>query len=225
MQFPLKEKVQGSNPWRPTTAPSSSGLGHQVFILKITGSTPVGATKYTTVTSLSVHEKLYNFCPTCRTKLERVEVDSRKRLHCPRCDFIFWNNPKPVVSALIHRSGEVLLLQRTKAPLKGYWCLPGGYINYDETPEKAVRREVNEEIGLELKIEGLIGVYRIDNDPRGVNIDVIYQGTANGGIRLSGEHTTHRFFPTSQLPQKIAYKHKEAIANWNDLTEKSPKHP
>lgn len=175
--------------------------------------------------SVSVHEKLYKFCPTCRWELKRKKIDGQNLLHCSNCGFIFWNNPKPVASVLIHQNNKVLLLRRARQPLRGYWCLPGGYINYDETPEQAACREVQEEIGLELKIEGLIGVYRIDNDPRGVNIDIIYQGAAKGGIHLSGEHATNRFFPTGQLPQKIAYLHKETISDWSDLIQKSPKRP
>lgn len=163
---------------------------------------------------LSVHEKYYKFCPNCKTKLERELLDGRERFFCPSCDFIFWNNPKPVVSILLYEGEKILMLQRANEPLKGYWCLPGGYINYDETPEEAIKRELKEEVGTDILIEDLIGVYRIDNDLRGINIDVIYAGQVKGKVILSGEHQRHKLFSRDKLPDKIAYKHREAIKDW-----------
>lgn len=113
------------------------------------------------------------------------------------------------------------MLQRANEPLKDYWCLPGGYINYDETPEEAVKREVSEEIGTDIFIDSLIGVYRIDNDPRGVNIDIIYEGKLKGNVSLSDEHKKYKFVPLNVLPQKIAYKHREAINDWLEEKRKT----
>lgn len=164
--------------------------------------------------NLSIHENYYKFCPACKTELQRKSIDGRRRFFCPGCDFIFWNNPKPVVSILISKKNEILMLQRANEPLKNYWCLPGGYVNYDETPEEALTREVKEELGKRISIDGLIGVYRIDNDPRGINIDIIYKGRIKGEINLSIEHQDYRFFGPDQLPKKIAYKHRQAINDW-----------
>lgn len=165
--------------------------------------------------NLSVHEKYYRYCPQCKQSLKQKLFDGRERLHCPKCDFIFWNNPKPVVSIILHKQGKALMLQRAKEPLKNYWCLPGGYINYEETPEQAIIRETKEELGVNIKINKLVGVYRIDNDPRGVNIDIIYDGIFMDDYVLSDEHKSIAYFYPKNLPAKIAYKHREAIAEWN----------
>lgn len=98
--------------------------------------------------------------------------------------------------------------------MKGYWCLPGGYINYDEDPEKAVIREVEEEAGINVVIDGLIGVYQIDNDPRGINIDVIFVGKSRGEVKLSDDFQEFAYFGYTNLPDKIAYKHREAINDY-----------
>jgi len=118
----------------------------------------------------------YKYCPQCKNSLVSKKTDNEEIKKCEHCGFIFWNKPKPVVSMLILKNGNVLLLQRAKEPLKDYWCLPGGFISYDETPEKAVQREVKEEIGVAPVIKKLIGVYQIDNDPRGIHLDIIYIG-------------------------------------------------
>jgi ADP-ribose pyrophosphatase YjhB (NUDIX family) len=146
--------------------------------------------------------------------LVRKPVDDRELLSCPGCGFIFWNNPKPTTSALIHRDGKVFMLQRAEEPLKDYWCLPGGFVGYEETPEEAIIKEVKEEIGVDFLIEDLVGVYRIDNDPRGVHIDIIYEGKVSGEVVLSDVHRNHGFFPVDELPEKVAYKHREAINDW-----------
>ncbi len=165
---------------------------------------------------LSVHEKYYKFCPTCKTPLQRKLIDGKNRIFCPNCNFVFWNNPKPVVSVLLNTNNKILMLKRANEPLKDYWVMPGGYVNYDETPEEAVKRETLEEIGIEVDILGLIGVYRINNDPRGVNIDIIYEGDLKGQIQLSEEHGKYKFFSINELPEKIAYKHREAIRDWSN---------
>ena len=162
----------------------------------------------------SIFEKDYKYCPTCKEKLVRSSIDDRQLLNCKNCGFIFWNNPKPVVSILLYEGKKILMLQRANEPLKDYWCLPGGYINYDETPEEAIKREAKEEAGIEITIDNLVGAYRIDNDPRGVDIDIIFSGKSVGEINLNSESKDFKYFEIDKLPNKIAYKHREAISDW-----------
>lgn len=160
--------------------------------------------------------KQYKYCPNCNKYLAKVSIGRSERLKCANCGFIFWNNPRSVVSAIIAKGNKLLLIKRALAPLINYWCLPGGIIDYEETPEEATLREVKEETGLDITIHKLVGVYRIDNDPRGVSIDCIYYGLIPGkqSIQLSEEHSEFQFFSPLQLPAQIAYKHREAISDW-----------
>lgn len=160
--------------------------------------------------------KQYQYCPNCKNALLKKIIGGRSRPNCDKCGFIFWNNPRPVVSAVIAKAKKVLLIKRALSPLKNYWCLPGGIIDYEETPEEATLREVKEETGLDITIHKLVGVYRIDNDPRGVSIDCIYYGLIvhEQPVRLSKEHSEYRFFPPTKLPKQVAYKHREAVNNW-----------
>ncbi|MFA4833798.1 MAG: NUDIX hydrolase [Patescibacteria group bacterium] len=163
-------------------------------------------------------EKEYKFCPSCTTKLSRKLIDKQKLLSCPKCGFVFWNNPKPVVSVILNKEGKILLIKRAQKPLIGYWCLPGGYVDYYEKPEEATIREVKEETNLNVKIKKLIGVYQIDNDPRGINLDIIYSGLiTKGEIKLNEESQEFKFFTIDKLPRLIAYKHRQAIRDWKKI--------
>src|SRR3989344_9674259 len=156
-------------------------------------------------------EKFYKFCPNCKTSLIKRVINNRSRVTCPNCNFIFWNNPRPCVSAIVpSKDKKILLLKRAKNPLKDYWCLPGGVVEYDETPEQSTTREVKEETNLDVKIDYLLGVYLIDNDPRGNGLDIIFVGSATGDkVKLSAEHSEYKFFSPNELPELIAYKHRE----------------
>jgi 8-oxo-dGTP diphosphatase len=72
------------------------------------------------------------------------------------------------VGALIFRGDSVLLVERGKEPLKGYWSLPGGVVEAGETLEQAIRREVREETGLEIEIVEVLEIFeRIMRDAEG----------------------------------------------------------
>lgn len=107
------------------------------------------------------------------------------------------------------------MLQRAHEPFLNYWVLPGGFIDHDETAQEAIKRETREEAGTNIKIEGLVGIYRIDNDPRGVHIDIIFYGKAASKIKLGKEDKNWQYFPTNNLPENIAYKHREAISDYD----------
>ncbi len=158
--------------------------------------------------------ELYKFCPHCGQNLHSETINKEKVKVCANCHFIFWNKSKPVVSIIFHKNGKVLLIQRANEPFKNYWVLPGGFTSYRETAEEAIRREAKEEINVEIKLEKIIGTYLIDNDSRGMHLDIIFAGTTDEEIRLNNEDTNWEYFSPDNLPENIAYKHREAIIDW-----------
>ncbi|RLI39304.1 NUDIX hydrolase, partial [Candidatus Bathyarchaeota archaeon] len=76
---------------------------------------------------------------------------------------------------LIRADGSLVLVRRGREPFKGMWALPGGFIEYGERAEEAAVREAEEETGLKVRVEGLVGVYsRPDRDPRWHVISIAY---------------------------------------------------
>jgi len=92
----------------------------------------------------------FKFCPRCGASSFRQQT--RNLLSCSNCGFHFYRNPAVAVAAIIVDSASrILLIRRAKDPAKGKLALPGGFVDFDETAESALHREIKEELGLALQ--------------------------------------------------------------------------
>lgn len=92
---------------------------------------------------------VFKYCPKCGAAALRAV--GRKLLRCSACGFELYLNPAAAVAGVIvDGRGRMLVLVRGKDPGQGLWDLPGGFVDPGETAEDALRREVREEIGLEV---------------------------------------------------------------------------
>jgi 8-oxo-dGTP diphosphatase len=94
-----------------------------------------------------------------------------------------YKTPSLTVDAVITcEDDSIVLIKRKKDPYEGSWALPGGFVEYGETVESAVLREVKEETGLEIDLQGLVGVYSDpERDPRGHTVTICYLARKSGG--------------------------------------------
>lgn len=99
------------------------------------------------------------------------EGDDRERMVCTDCGFIHYENPKIVAGAVCTWEGKVLLCERAIEPRIGYWTIPAGYMELQETVAEGAAREVVEESGAKVEIEGLLGVFEI---PRISQVYMVY---------------------------------------------------
>ncbi len=140
------------------------------------------------------------YCSHCGTTLGTVQLGGRDRHQCPKCGFVLWRNPAPVGMALIRHEGRLVLIRRAAAPLAGYWAPPAGYIECGESVAEGVKREAREECGLEIALDGLLGVYSQSD------VDVLliaYTARSLGGELAAGDDATDvRTFATDELPQQ-----------------------
>ena len=139
----------------------------------------------------------YNYCPNCATSLQLLaqleDGGEKSRLRCPACAFTHWNNPTPVLAAVIEmadRDGQVLLA-RNAAWAGRMFALITGFMEAGETPEEGVAREVLEETSLKIDALKLIGVYDFQ---RMNQIIIAYHAVARGEIMLSPELAEYRLF-------------------------------
>ncbi len=99
--------------------------------------------------------------------------DDRERLVCPDCGYIAYDNPKVVVGAVCVWEEKVLICRRAIEPRKGFWTIPAGYLELNETTAEGAIREAWEEARAEIEIDGLIGIYEI---PRISQVYVVHHG-------------------------------------------------
>lgn len=91
---------------------------------------------------------IFNYCPRCKGTFIK---EAFNLLRCTVCGFPFYLNPKPTSSAILeNEKGQILLARRKYPPKKGYWNLPGGFIDIGENAENATLRELKEELDLTL---------------------------------------------------------------------------
>ena len=100
-----------------------------------------------------------SYCPQCGTALEMQMTGDRERPVCPGCGFIFYINPLVAVGALVEHEGKVALVRRGVEPGRGYWGLPAGYVEADESAEEAAARETLEEAHLVVELDGLLDAF------------------------------------------------------------------
>src|SRR6185503_13476085 len=92
-------------------------------------------------------------CPLCASPIKTVEIGGRDRIACSVCDFVHWDNPKPVTATLVPMNEGIVLVKRKFEPFVNYWCLPGGFMECTEHPEESAIREVYEETGLHIELQ------------------------------------------------------------------------
>lgn len=106
-----------------------------------------------------------NFCPNCGHKLEMGLVAYRERPMCKTedggCGFIDFGHYSLGAGGLVVREGpggvrQALLIQRGEEPNRGGWTIPGGFVEFDESADVAVVREVEEETGFQTRSLGLV---------------------------------------------------------------------
>src|SRR3989338_7876697 len=91
---------------------------------------------------------------------------------CPHCGR--FANRGISIDAVIIIDNKVLLIQRGVEPYKGYWGTPGGYVDWDESTEETVKREVKEEVGLDVTEAKLVGVYSSPTRHQKQVINIVY---------------------------------------------------
>ena len=160
------------------------------------------------------------YCPQCGTKLEEQFIFGRTRAVCPGCSYVHFEDPKVAVGVVVEKEGRIVLAKRGHEPNYGLWSFPSGFADAGEVLEDAARREVEEETGLSVRIDRLLGVYSRSGER---TIFVAYAGTAIGGELAVGEECLEvATFAPDALPE-LAFPHDDAIiAAWLDGRRRPP---
>jgi len=143
----------------------------------------------------------------CAGKLTKGFPDGVNRLICRKCGWINYVNPLPVIASFVcNKKNEILLIKRKVEPSVGSWALPGGFIELNETPEKAGMRELFEETGIRADHGRLIGVELQKSRMYGYVLVIGMKFIAKSKKLIPGDDAMDaKFFPLKKLP-KIPFK-------------------
>lgn len=155
----------------------------------------------------------FRYCPQCASELAPItEIEDsgpKERLRCPSCGFTHWNNPTPVLAAVIEYEGRVLLARNAAWTAKAY-ALITGFMEAGESPEEGLRREIREETDLQTDALALIGVYDFQ---RMNQVIIAYHAQCSGTVRLSPELVDYKLLRLEDVrcwPAGTGY----ALAQW-----------
>ena len=126
--------------------------------------------------------------------------DNVARLVCDSCGYIQYDNPKVVVGAVAVWQDRILLCRRAIEPRTGYWTLPAGYLELNESTEDGAKREAREEAGAELRLNSILAVYNI---PRISQVQIIYRAELLSDDIAAGEESQEvGLFKAADIPWK-----------------------
>jgi ADP-ribose pyrophosphatase YjhB (NUDIX family) len=100
------------------------------------------------------------------------EGDNRERMICAECGYVLYDNPKIVVGSVARAGERILLVRRSIEPRYGFWTLPAGFLELNESASAGAEREAWEEARARIEIEGLLAIYDI---PRISQVQLIYR--------------------------------------------------
>lgn len=145
----------------------------------------------------------------------------KKTVVCPHCGqpYSAWRNPAPTVDVVIHDPERgVVIIKRANEP-HGY-ALPGGFIDEGEQAESAGLREMKEETGLDVELQGLLGVYsRPDRDPRKHTLSTVFVGMAKNpeALQAGDDAAQAAWYQLDQLPEPIVFDHAKILADFAEV--------
>ncbi|NOT38913.1 MAG: NUDIX hydrolase [Alphaproteobacteria bacterium] len=123
--------------------------------------------------------------------------------------------PKLTVDAVVFDGEDrLLLIKRKSAPFKGYYALPGGFVEVGETVEQAACRELMEETGVTAKKPQLVGIYSAPGrDPRGHVVSIAFLMELTKATAKAGDDAAAAEFVTDWRSKQLAFDHNKIVSD------------
>jgi len=135
----------------------------------------------------SIKQRFF-YCPKCGGELKYRENSDRLRLTCLSCAYIFYENPVVGVAAIIlNEDGHILLGRRIRGKYQGMWCIPCGYLEYDEDVYAGIIREIKEETNLDIEPLKVFTVQSNFHEPECHSVGIWFLSEVKGGQLKAGD--------------------------------------
>ena len=145
-------------------------------------------------------------CSACGGELVTRDIAGRPRAVCTSCSVISYVNPIPASAVVVVQHDTILLVKRAIEPKRGFWSLPAGFLEIDETVQECAVRETKEETGLDVALDGIVDAITVFDDPRYVCLLVVFAAHVVGGTIQPGDDAAEvGRFGVAELPP-IAFK-------------------
>ena len=156
-----------------------------------------------------------NFCESCGGRLVSTMIDGMSHLSCSECGRRIFLDPKVAAVVLVSIDRRLVMVKRGVEPALGSWSFPSGFVDRGEAVEDGAIREVKEETGLDVRTEGLIGVYSQTGSPV---ILVVYHAVVIGGHLNAGHDASEAaLFDADDLPPLPFPNDNQILLDWRAL--------
>ncbi len=118
------------------------------------------------------------YCGGCGS--EKLSFDGQKEHCCSDCGWVYFGNPVAAAAGLLWHQGELLMVRRGREPSKGLLDLPGGFVDPGESAEQALKRELMEELDLELSQFQYVGSFPNRYPYKNIDytvVDIVFSAT------------------------------------------------
>jgi len=123
---------------------------------------------------------------------------------------VYYANSAPAAEALLERDGRVLLGRRAIEPRRGHWDLPGGFLEEGEEPLDGLRREVREELGIDVEPVAWLGTHVEPYDDHYV-LGLTWLVRGDGEPRAADDVSEIAWFGPEELPAEMAFPHQAPL--------------
>jgi 8-oxo-dGTP diphosphatase len=149
-----------------------------------------------------------HFCPACGRNLDDQAKEPDLRLRCPECRWTYYRNPSPGVISIIKKDDRILLGKRAASSFAaGKWCIPGGFMEFEEDFLSTAAREVYEETGLTVELEAILNVVSNFLSPELHTLVIVMLAKVTGGNAVPGDDIVElKWFSKNDALPEMAFE-------------------